>query len=284
MSFEYIWWGISLKLSASYNFFNGEEHLIPSIKCIRDSVDFISIVYQKTSNSGNFASQCALDTLSDIRASKLADDIIEFHPDFSVARQQNELKKRSIGLDLALKNKCTHFFTIDADEFYRKDEFEYAKEYIKRNRVISSSVNSFFHLKTPHWRSLDSTCCAFITKIDDRTEIGGGDYYIDMVDPTRGIKPHLNKSFLAKISQRFFPVRDHVHFPPEIIAMYHMNFVRKDQMGSKLANTSTTDTDFLEKVRANYLAWEPGTVFSFPNKRDFTFDHVANEFETWSPE
>lgn len=132
-----------MKLSASYNFFNGEEHLIPSIKSIRNSVDFISIVYQKTSNSGNYASQCALDTLSDIRAGKLADNIIEFHPDFSVARQQNELKKRTIGLETALRNKCTHFFTMDADEFYRTEEFTWAKDYIKRNRVMSFEVVRF---------------------------------------------------------------------------------------------------------------------------------------------
>lgn len=268
----------------SYNFFNGEEHLIPSIKSIRDSVDFISIVYQRTSNSGNYASQGALDTLSDIRAAQLADDIIEFQPDFSVARQQNELKKRSIGLKTALRNKCTHFFTMDADEFYRRNEFEYAKDYIERNRVMSSSVKSYFHIKTPNWRSLDTTCCAFITKIDEQTQIGSGDYYIPMVDPTRGIKPALDSSLLGKMSRRLFPVEPHIHFQPEKIAMYHMNFVRKDEMNSKLANTSTTDTVFLEKVRAEYLKWQPGEVFSFPNKGEFTFDNVPNEFATWSPE
>jgi len=63
-----------------------------------------------------------------------------------------------------------------------------------------------------------------------------------------------------------------------------MNFVRRDDMGSKLANTSTTDAAFLEKVRANYHNWQPGTVFSFPNKGDFTFENVPNEFGTWSPE
>ena len=222
--------------------------------------------------------------LSDIRAGKLADNIIEFHPDFSVARQQNELKKRTIGLETALRNKCTHFFTMDADEFYRTEEFTWAKDYIKRNRVMSSSVKSYFHIKTPNWRSLDTTCCAFITKINERTQIGSGDYYIQMVDPTRGIKPTLDGSFFGKISRCLFPIEQHVHFKPDQIAMYHMNFVRKDEMNSKLANTSTTDTVFLEKVRAEYLKWQPGKVFSFPSKGEFTFDNVPNEFATWCPE
>jgi len=67
------------------------------------------------------------------------------------------------------------------------------------------------------------TCCAFITKIDERTQIGSGDYYIPMVDPTRGIKPALNNSLWGKASRLLFSVEQHVHFSPEKIAMYHMN-------------------------------------------------------------
>ena len=41
-----------MKLGVSYNLFDGEELLENSIKCIRDSVDHISVVYQSTSNFG----------------------------------------------------------------------------------------------------------------------------------------------------------------------------------------------------------------------------------------
>ena len=42
-----------MNLGVSYNFFNGEEHLLASIKSIRDSVDFVCLVYQNISNKGN---------------------------------------------------------------------------------------------------------------------------------------------------------------------------------------------------------------------------------------
>lgn len=272
-----------MKLSVSYNFFNGEEHLKASILSVRNSVDFISIVYQPVSNSGNKISSEALDVLSDIRNRKIADKIIEFFPDFSKERQQNELTKRRLGLDEALRRRCTHFFTMDADEFYRNKEIEFAKDYISKNRIWATSVSSFFHIKTPNWRAKDSTCCAFITRINERTEIGSGNYYIDMVDPTRTLQTPKSDSFLAASLRRFFPAKDHHHFLDDEVAMYHMNFVRKDSMESKLANTSTTDTNFLADIKTRYLNWEPGNVFFFPNKGEFTFEKVENEFNTWAP-
>lgn len=273
-----------MKLSVSYNFFNGEEHLIPSILSVRNSVDFITIVYQNFSNAGNAISAEALDVLNDIRKNKLVEKIIEFKPDSSLARHRNELAKRSIGLQEALNAKCTHFFTMDADEFYRRKELDFAKDYIFRNRINASSVDSYFHIKTPNWRAKDTTRCAFITKINDRTQIGSGDYYIAMVDSTRSLKPVKSNSIISIALGRFFPTIVHIHFEDTDVAMYHMNFVRKDEMNSKLANTSTTDIAFLEKIRARYLEWQPGTIFSFPNKGDFKFDHVRNEFATWTPE
>ena len=41
-------------LGVSYNVFDGEEHLENSILCIRENVDFICVVYQVTSNYGEF--------------------------------------------------------------------------------------------------------------------------------------------------------------------------------------------------------------------------------------
>jgi len=272
-----------MKLSVSYNFFNGEEHLISSINSVRDSVDFISIVYQSISNSGNTITPEAIETLNDIRNRKLADNIIEYVPDFSKARQRNELAKRKIGLDEALRRRCTHFFTMDADEFYRKNEIEFAKDYILKNRIWATSVSSFFHIKTPNWRAKDITCCSFITRINERTEIGSGNYYIDMVDPTRSLKTPDSKFYLQTKFRTFFPRKDHHHFADSDVAMYHMNFVRKDAMKSKLANTSTTDTAFLDEVRNRYQNWEPGNVFYFPNKGEFTFEKVDNEFNAWTP-
>ena len=55
-------------LSATYNFFNGEEHLIASLKSIRSQVDYINIVYQTISNHGNKCTEYAKDVIFEISA------------------------------------------------------------------------------------------------------------------------------------------------------------------------------------------------------------------------
>lgn len=89
-------------LSASYNFYNGEEHLKASLQSIRNQVDYITIVYQKQSNAGNPISDEALTILHDAKKEKLCDKLIEFTPNLNKARQENELEKRRIGLQAAL--------------------------------------------------------------------------------------------------------------------------------------------------------------------------------------
>lgn len=101
--------GRFMQLSVSYNFFNGEEHLIPSLRSVRSNVDFISVVYQKTSNSGEKISESAMDSLFMALKDGLIDCLFDYNPNLSLKRNQNELLKRKIGLNLALQANCTHF-------------------------------------------------------------------------------------------------------------------------------------------------------------------------------
>lgn len=255
-----------MKLSVSYNFFNGEEHLEASVRSIRDSVDYITIVYQRISNAGEPISPEALEVLKRLKELKLVDRLYDYKPDLSKPRFYNELRKRKIGLWLAILKRCTHFFTMDADEFYRKNELEFAKQYIEENNIASSSVSSFFHLKSVEWRAKDTTNCSFITRISWRTKIGGTEYAISNVDSTRKVQPLKDR---------------HYHFNDNEVAMYHMNFVRKDKMESKLKNTTTTNTDFLRQIEYNIQTWRPGDIFPFPNKGEFKMEKVENEFSTF---
>ena len=40
-----------MKLGIAYNLFDGEELLVDSIKSIRNSVDYIIVIYQQVSNT-----------------------------------------------------------------------------------------------------------------------------------------------------------------------------------------------------------------------------------------
>lgn len=255
-----------MKLSVSYNFFNGEEHLEASVRSIRESVDYITVVYQKVSNTGEPISKEALETLQRLKDLQLVNRLYHYKPNLKKTRFENELKKRKIGLWLALLKGCTHYFTMDADEFYRKNELEYAKQYIEEKNIQSSSVSSFFHLRSAEWRAKDLTNCAFITRISWRTRIGQIDYPIGLVDSTRKLMTKRGS---------------HYHFDDNEVSMYHMNFVRKDKMKSKLKNTTTTDISFLQAIEKNINTWKPGELFDFPKKGMFTMIKVENEFNTF---
>ena len=66
-------------LSASYNFYNGEEHLKASLQSIRNQVDYITIVYQKQSNAGNPISDEALTILHDVKKKNYVTNLLNLH-------------------------------------------------------------------------------------------------------------------------------------------------------------------------------------------------------------
>jgi len=116
-----------MKLGISYNLFDGEELLEPSIKSVRNSADHINVVYQKISNWGESCSENLEDTLSDLVKKKLVDKIYYYTPKNRSAGQ-NELHKRNIGLKIAKSHLCSHFLTMDCDEFDHRDQFDKAKK------------------------------------------------------------------------------------------------------------------------------------------------------------
>jgi hypothetical protein len=254
-----------MRISASYNFFNGDEHLLPSLTMMRHCVDHISIVWQPVSNAGEPISHGAERALQAAQDAGLVDVVLRYEPDLTLERHQNELAKRVAGLEAARCAGATHFLSLDADEFYRPEEFNKARRLIEENRWTSTSVNTFLHVRRPIWRALDITCCCFITAITDSSEIGVSEFPHPHIDPTRKMTadPH-----------------NHHHFNPTVVAMYHMNLVRRD-LEQKLRNSSTRDTEFLRQVQQCVQQWDPGSDFDFPNKGKLDVFEVSNEFNTY---
>lgn len=168
---------------------------------------------------------------------------------------------------MAKRADATHFLSMDADEFYRKEELRNARKLIENHGYVSTSVGSYLHLKSPRWRALDTTCCCFITEIAPESIIGAQTFPHPNIDPTRKLSVF----------------RDgHHHFDVDVVAMYHMNLVRRD-LGQKLRNSSTTDVEFLSRVALAVESWRPGEIFTFPNKGDIKIEEVGNEFLTFDP-
>lgn len=256
-----------MRLGVAYNFFNSEEHLLASLRSVRNAVDFIVVIYQKLSNAGEPWSDAACAALENAVSCSIVDQVIEYTPNLGLSRQKNELQKRKLGLVQCQRARCTHFLSMDADEFYRHTELEDAKSTILERRLSRTTVSSFFHLKRPVYRALDTTNVPFICAINRFTRLGVSNYPVQLVDPTRTVGT--------------FP-RRHIHFDPAEIAMYHMNFVRKSFV-SKFQNTSTSDQAFLNLVEKRIEDWTYPQSFNFPNKKEFKIEKVENEFSTYDP-
>jgi hypothetical protein len=235
-------------LGVSYNVFDGEEHLENSILCIRENVDFICVVYQVTSNYGEFREDLE-PYLLDLKQRGLIDYLYQYTPkniEGKARGEINEVIKRNIGRDICVKvGKCTHHITMDCDEMFISEEFEKAKEevitngydtsyveydnyYKKTNLVISKQG----FMKATNQRSITLGYISFIVKCDERN-YGGGVSPI-FVDPTRTIE-----------------CKDFIILNSRDIKMHHYSYIRsgEESLKRKLNNTSFKQH---EKAEAGY--------------------------------
>jgi hypothetical protein len=245
------------KLGASYNVFDTEELLEASIRAVREQIDYINIVYQRTSNSGQNCSEKLLPTLNYLLELGLIDELIEFTPDLSVSSHFNELEKRNIGLLNSRKNKCTHFISLDADEFYKEDQFAKAKSYVYENKIKSSCVTLVNYFKAPIYQMQYSGSSeyyvSFIFKISRKTKFEFNTDFPVLIDPTRRIKS--KKSHL---------------FSPSEIKMHHMTLVRRN-IRSKIENSSANSIykkNNIDKYVSYFNNWSFGESVYPPSNYD----------------
>jgi hypothetical protein len=256
-----------MKLSATINFFNGEELLKEVILNIRPLVDHLSIIYQEYSNWNEELTDEAKQILNELISESLVDDVVCYQPNIELTPSLNEFNKREIGLKLAIKRNATHFLLMDADEFYDREQFTDAKQIIEIEDITYSCVHSYFYLRRPIYRSklVDTTNVCFITKITPKLIFKyNQDFPVEHVDPTRRL---INESGKFKL------------FDHNTITMHHMNFVRKD-FNSKFRNTSSAENiEFIKNARNAVFQWKWKKTFSFPNKPIYEIIEVDDRFK-----
>ena len=235
-----------MKLGISYNVFDGEELLEGSINQIRELVDYITVVYQTTSNLGEQSSEDLILTLEDLKLKKLVDDIILYVPTFS-SPHIDETKKRQIGLDYSKKNGCSHHMSMDTDEYYEKNEFKYLKKIITEGDYDSSYCQMLTYYKTWEYRlePPEEYYVPLIYKINEGTQFKYNGSSPVLVDPTRKIS-NLNNPIVLKREQ---------------IQMHHGSYIRKD-IRKKLKNSSASINfkNDIDKIVEHYNNWQ------FPEK------------------
>lgn len=231
-----------MKIGVSYNIFDGEELLEGSIKCIRDQVDYISVVYQTTSNIGNNCSDELLIILEKLKNEGLVDELFKYNPKINNGPHFNEITKRNIGLSLSIGMGCTHHMSMDSDEYYLSEQFKYLKE----EMINGDYDSSYCQLKT-YYREKDIIIdppedyyISLLYKITPYSIFEMNAYSPVLVDPTRRISAKKYKIF--KRSE---------------IEMHHFSYIRND-IRRKLINSSASINfkDRIDNLVKYYQEWE----------------------------
>jgi hypothetical protein len=232
-------------LGVSYNVFDGIELLTKSIKSIRSSVDYISVIYQNTSNFGNEISENNLDLFLKLKKDKLIDDYLEYKPNIKLQPHQNEVNKRNYGLAMSEANGCTHHMSMDTDEFYDEVEFNNVKKIIIEGDYDSSACQMMTYYKSGDFALSPSEeyFVPFIVKLGIDVRYDMNNQFPVLVDSTRKVN---GKKCLLLDRQT--------------IQMHHMSYVRNNlylKLNNSSARCNFKDIDYI----VDYF-----DKWSFPNK------------------
>lgn len=256
---------ISLKLGAAYNLFDSEELLEYSLLSIRNSVDYITVIYQNISNCGITTKTNLLQLLRNLQRKGLINDYHPYQPNLFIDRKDNEIAKRNAGLRYCSEKGMTHFISLDADECYIQEELEHAKKIIEEKDFDSSVCQMQTYYKEPIYclSPPEDYYVPLIYKIDER-EFNHTLTFPVQVDQTRKMRP-------KKIAC----------FKRDKIQMHHFSYVRKD-ISIKLANSSANinfkhNTDSLIAYFNNWDSSKPA-LLAGKEKRYYNTRKVENIF------
>lgn len=212
-----------MKLAVGYIVFDGLETLEQSIRSIRETVDLVIVSYQTISWGGTQCSPNLLPTLNKLKNDKLIDHLIHFtkfipsklvSPNEVMQAKRFELNKRQDCLNFAISNKCTHYLSMDADEFYREHEFIKAKEIIENENLDATAVEYINYVSPTLHRGYARWKVPFIYRITINSRHHVMQTHFSGIDPTRGL---VDDGYVkTKVLNR------------DDISMHHMEMVRNN--------------------------------------------------------
>lgn len=277
----------AMRLGVAYNVFDGEELLEDSVLSVRALACHVVVVYQLTSNWGERARPGLEVLLRSLHARGLVDELrcveptpIPPGPDRAAMVSSNapttdvgtdrtyaslndaffmELRKREVGRQMCKAAGCTHFMSMDTDEFYQRGELESLMALMERALAgtgrppLASVAPMRLLFKDPRWELLpqeDSFMVPVVCVCDDAHPLRLMSDWKMVVDPTRRVDCHRNDVLVV---------------PRSTCEMWHMSFVRHD-VACKLRNTSNREnygavandaSDPNSAFARDFAAWEP---------------------------
>lgn len=243
-----------MKLAAIYNVWHDWDILEHSIGNISPLVDKVIIIGSNYSNYGELS---------------IIPDEWRFHvnrvfePNPRISPMINETEKRNLGLQTARVLGCTHFITMDADEFYDPAMFLQEKLRFKNHKLNGLVCGSNVYFKSPTLTiGLATTLVPFIHKLSPN------------------INHCINRGYPFAFNNREIridPTRQ-LGYTTGIewsnIVMDHMSWVRKD-IEIKIRNSTAKSNIERSTIRKDFEVAKAGEYCNFYRKYLF---RVANKY------
>ena len=202
-------------IAAIYNVWDGVELLRGSMQMLH--VEHYVIIWQDRSNYGEKYNPLqdiheAIDGIPNVT-------LIQYEPTITKDRSNgrvNEARKRNLGIQEARRHACTHFLSLDVDEYH--PDFDAAKQAYFDSGKEGSVMKMWTYFKSPNLRleNPEGYHVPFIHKLTPATTCGNHKYPF-RVDPTRAV----NTKSVIELPQM----------------MHHYSWVRND-IGRKVRNSS----------------------------------------------
>lgn len=140
--------------------------------------------------------------------------------------QRNEIHRRNVGLDYARAIGCTHFLTMDGDEFYHQADVEMEKKRMELENLNGLVCGLRVYVKEPTLWCEDHTIVPFIQKLTPEVSLGDYQHYPFTYDKDHQchIDPTRRPSHRTRVEW-------------SDVIMHHFSYVRKD-IELKIRNSS----------------------------------------------
>jgi hypothetical protein len=254
------------KLGIAYNIFDDSIELLEkSILSVRNTADYITVIYQDISNMGNESEINLKELLTEYKDNGLINSFYLYKPQLNASIPHiNEINKRNMGLYICQGENCSHFMSMDSDEFYKEDELKKVLDVMVEGNYDSSACQLQTYWKSGTWalNPPEEYYVSLIYKIRNGVDFVLGHNFPVMVDPTRRMNPGECKVFTR-----------------EEIEMHHMSYVR-DNIAKKLFNSSSISSfgDIIEDLINYFNDWKEGDNAFMPDRNKYELKKVDNIF------